>query len=340
MKAIVKQRHGDGYVSLLDVNEPQAASGTVLVKVGFAGICGSDLMILHDRFPSYTTPVIMGHEFAGTIEELGPDIGDLAVGDRVACETHAYVCGECAYCRCGLYNLCPNRRGFGYDVDGAFARVVAVRKGIIHHLPDGMELKEAAALEPLSVAVNALTRNARVGPGESVLIIGPGPIGLLCLQVAKLSGADVTMVGTERSRFRLSIASELGADGSLTDSELVNGLESASIRDSYDIVVIATGRPGSFETALRAVRKNGLVVQVGESTDRATFQFSLIERKNLTVKGSFSHNWPVWEAAISLVKSGRIDLRSIVTHEVGLSDWKNAFDLTESRAGLKVVIRP
>ncbi|MDG6939405.1 MAG: alcohol dehydrogenase catalytic domain-containing protein [Nitrososphaerota archaeon] len=340
MKAVVKQKRGDGFVDLAEAPEPQCAEGEMLVRVGYAGICGSDIMMLHDRFPSYNPPVIMGHEFAGTVESLGSGVSGFSVGDRVACETHAYVCGECGYCRSGLYNLCPDRKGFGYGVDGAFARFVSVRKGIVHHLPDEIQDREAAVLEPLSVAVNALTRNSRIIAGESVLVIGPGPIGLLCLQLGRLGGSAVTVVGTEHSRVRLSAASKMGAESVMTDTELKEELAAGRLSDSFDSVVITTGEPSSFETALKAARRNGRVVHIGESTDRASFQFSLLERKNLTVQGSFSHNWPVWEAAISLVKEGRVDLLSLVTHEVGISDWKEAFRLTESREGMKVLIRP
>ncbi|MGA2665060.1 MAG: alcohol dehydrogenase catalytic domain-containing protein, partial [Nitrososphaerales archaeon] len=169
MQAVVKRARGDGFVELSEVPEPELNDDSVILRVEAAGICGSDIQILHDRFQGYMVPVIMGHEFAGTVESVGRNVSNVAPGDRVASETHAIVCGECRYCRTGLYNLCPQRRGFGYGTDGAFARFVRVRKGIVHRLPPEVPLKEAALLEPLSVALNALTRNSRISPGESVL---------------------------------------------------------------------------------------------------------------------------------------------------------------------------
>ena len=331
MKAVVKTKRGDGFVELLDVKDPKAGAQEYLVGVGYCGVCGSDLNILHDRFPGYVVPVIMGHEFAGTIEE-GPE-----KGRRVACETHAYICNECDYCRSGLYNLCQNRKGFGYGVDGAFTKLVRVRKPIVHDLPEGISMEEGAVLEPLSVAVNALTVNSKISDGESVVILGPGPIGLLCLQVAKLSGAKVTVVGTETSGDRLRLAGKFGAQ-TMTDGELARKLEGTS--GLFDVAVIAAGRTSTFETALRAVKPGRRVVQVGESTDKASFQFSLLEKKNITVIGSFSHNWPVWEKAISLVKDGKVDLKPLITHRLPIESWKEGFDTAEGRRGVKVLLRP
>ena len=340
MKAVVKTQKGDGFVELREVEEPEIGDTDVLVQVNATGICGSDLMILHDFFPGYNVPVTLGHEFDGIAKQVGSKVARISAGDRVVCETHAYVCNICDYCRMGLYNLCMSRKGFGYGLDGAFTKYVKVREPIVHLLPGPIALDDAAALEPLAVVVNALTRNAAISLGDSVLIIGPGPIGLLALQVARLSGAkSTTVVGTEHSKKRLELALKLGADKILTDKDLNDRL-SNSYSDSFDVVIITTGTPSSFEPALRAVRKAGTVIHIGESTKQATFQFSLIEKKNLTIQGSFSHNWTIWEKAISLVEKKKVDLGSIITHKVVLEDWSTGFNLAESREGVKVLIKP
>ncbi len=343
MKAVVKTKKGEGFVELLDVNEPTFGETDVLVEVNAAGICGSDLMILHDFFPGYNVPVILGHEFSGTAKQVGSKVTRVSVGDRVVSETHAYICNSCTYCKSGFYNLCLSRKGFGYGLDGAFTKYVKVREPIIHLLPDSIDLDDAAALEPLAVVVNALTRNSKISLGDSILIIGPGPIGLLALQVAKLSGARaVTVVGTEHSMRRLELALKLGANRVITDLELNDGLsrQNEGYSDSFDVVIITTGTPTAFEPALKAARKAGTVIHIGESTKQASFQFSLIEKKNLTVQGSFSHNWPVWEKAISLVENKKVNLSSLITHKLSLENWKSGFDLAESREGVKVLIKP
>lgn len=340
MKAVVKQQIGDGFVDLVEVPEPRLEPGTVLLAPGAVGICGTDLQILHGRFIGYVPPVVMGHEFAGVIDSVGEGVDGLSPGDRVVSETHAYICGECFYCRSGIYNLCPKRKGFGYGIDGAFTELVRVRKDIIHKLPDEMSIQEAAVLEPTSVALNALTRNSRVLPGESVLVIGPGPIGLLCLQVAKLNGGRVTVAGTERSRQRLALAMKLGAVRTITDSELAEGISNGTLKNAFDMAIMAAGDASAFETALLAVRPAGKVIHLGETSISAPVQLSLIEKKNITVQGSFSHNWPVWENSISLVRSGAIDVRSLISHDFELARWREAFGVVENRTGVKVLIRP
>jgi L-iditol 2-dehydrogenase len=339
---VVKERKGDGYVELREVPEPSPSETEVLVRVGAAGICGSDLNILHDVFPGYNVPVILGHEFAGTVERVGVNVPSIAPGDRVVCETHAYVCNLCTFCKTGLYNLCSERKGFGYGLDGAFTKYVKVREPIVHKLPENISLDEAAVLEPVSVVVNGLLRNSKLQAGESVVIFGPGPIGLLSAQIAKLSGAAVTVVGTRHSAGRLNFASsELKVDSVIEETEFNEGLDSGdAYRDKFDAAVIATGSPKAFEPALRSVRKSGLVVQLGESTHTVSFQMSLIERKNLRLQGSFSHNWPVWEKAISLVRDGKIKVSPLITHKVKLEDWRKGFDLAESREAIKVLIKP
>jgi L-iditol 2-dehydrogenase len=337
VKAVVKQKRGDGFVELLEVKEPEPKDGEYLVRVDSAGICGSDLNILHDRFPNYSVPVILGHEFAGTIEEGGSAQTGYPNGERIACETHAYICNECEYCSSGLYNLCQKRKGFGYGVDGAFTRFVRVRKALAHKLPDDISTEEGALLEPLAAAVNALTKNSKIMPGDSVVIFGPGPIGLFCLQVARLLGARVTVVGTKNSRTRFNLAEKLGAE-TMTNEELIGGEGGSPLE--YDVSVIATGSAPAFEMALKATKPNGRVVHIGESTERASFQFSLVERKNLTINGSFSHNWPIWERAISMVEGGKVKLLPLITHRVSLENWNDGFDAVEGHSGIKALIKP
>jgi L-iditol 2-dehydrogenase len=340
LKALVKEQRGDGFVEVREVIEPSPGPGQVLIRVSATGICGSDLLILHDKFQGYNVPVIMGHEFAGVVEDIGSGSSSLSRGDRVVCETHAYVCSTCDFCRSGKYNLCLKRKGFGYGVDGAFAKYVSAREQIVHRLPDNIPVEDAAVIEPLSVVLNALMFNSRVRQGDTVLIIGPGPLGLLALQVVKASGAAATVAGTERSKGRLSIAGTLGAESVVTDTQLGESIQDGSLLDRFDMVVLAAGAPAAFELALKAVRRAGTVVQLGESMEKASFQFSIVARKNITIQGSFSHSWPVWERAISLVGRGIIRISPLVTHRIELVDWRNAFEVAEGRRGLKVLIRP
>jgi alcohol dehydrogenase/L-iditol 2-dehydrogenase len=145
------------------------------------------------------------------------------------------------------------------------------------------------------------------------------------------------MVGTKNSRTRLNLAEKLGAQ-TMTNEELISAHERSPVE--YDVSVIATGRASVFEMALKATKPKGRVVHIGESTEQASFQFSLVERKNLTINGSFSHTWPIWESAISMVVGGRVELLPLVTHRVSLESWKEGFDAVEGHRGIKALIKP
>src|SRR5690348_7019752 len=207
MQALVKYANEPGKVELRDMPRPTITPDQVLLRVRAVGICGSDLEMYHHKitFP-VNPPVILGHEFSGTVEEVGANVTDFAPGDRVVSETAAYVCGKCAECRTGNYNECPHRLGFGVLINGADAPYVAVRQGILHHVPDNVDLADAALTEPLCVAFNALVVKSRIRPGDTVLILGPGPIGLMATQVARVCGAStIILAGRPGDERRLEI---------------------------------------------------------------------------------------------------------------------------------------
>ena len=214
MNAVVKYGQKDGMVELRDVPVPQIGPQDVLLEVKAAGVCGSDIEMYRHRvsFP-VNTPVIQGHEFAGVIAEVGGEVEGFSVGGRVVSETAAYICGRCPLCRSGEYNLCPERLGFGYGTDGAFTRFVCVPARCLHPVPEGVPFDAAALTEPLCVAYNALVVKSRVIPGEPVVVLGPGPIGLFALQIARLSGAGpIIITGADADTDRLGLAKKMGAD--------------------------------------------------------------------------------------------------------------------------------
>ena len=190
MQAVVKFGAEDGQVELREVPVPVPGPGDVLLEVKAAGVCGSDIeQYRHAVSYHIPTPVIMGHEFAGVIAEVGEGVEGWAVGDEVVSETAAYICGSCRLCRTGNYNLCPERLGFGYGLDGAFARYVRVRSPLLHRKPPGVSWNAAALTEPTCVAYQAIVVMSDLRPGEPVAILGPGAVGLMCLQVARTLGA-------------------------------------------------------------------------------------------------------------------------------------------------------
>lgn len=185
MQALVKYGRQNGDVEIRDIPEPMIGSDQVLLEVKAAGVCGSDLHIWREHQSwAIKLPLVLGHEFAGVVVEVGKNITNFEPGDRVACETAAQVCNQCVYCLSGNYNLCPSRLGYGALADGAFTRYVAARPQILHRIPDYVPFEHAALVEPICVAYNALVEKTEIKPGDLVVIQGPGPIGIMALQVA------------------------------------------------------------------------------------------------------------------------------------------------------------
>src|ERR687896_1484513 len=199
-------------VELRDVAVPEIGDGDVLLRVGAVSVCGSDV---HQAYNTHSwpvnIPVVLGHEFSGTVAKAGRAVKGFREGDRVVSETAAVVCGECTLCRTGRYNLCPQRKGFGYGVNGAMAAYVKVPARCLHHIPASLPFDIACLSEPHAVAYNAMCINSTIRPGDLVVVLGPGPIGLLCGRMAALAGADPLVVaGRSADATRLGTARTLG----------------------------------------------------------------------------------------------------------------------------------
>src|SRR5690242_20547334 len=215
-------------VELRDVPIPEIGPEDVLLRVGAVSVCGSDLhqwQGTHGWAVNY--PCILGHEFGGTIAQAGSRAKVFKEGDRVVSETAAVIDQNSPLSRSGLYNLDPSRKGFGYGIDGAMTHFVRVPERCLHRIPDRLSFEKAALTEPCCVAYQAVCVNGRVKPGDNVLVLGPGPIGLLCAKMAKLSGAGCVLVaGLPSDRFRFNVALALGADMTVEEgvTEIVRGL--------------------------------------------------------------------------------------------------------------------
>src|SRR5437867_7019439 len=200
-------------VELREVAVPDIDDDEVLVEVGAVSVCGSDV---HQARNTHScpvdVPVVLGHEFGGTVAQVGRSVRGFREGQRVVSETAARICGECVLCRTGRYNLCPSRKGFGYGIDGAMARWVRVPARCLHSIPDSLPFEIACLAEPHAVAYNAMCVNSTIRPGDLVVVLGPGPIGLLCARMAALAGADpLIVVGLSSDAPRLETALRLGA---------------------------------------------------------------------------------------------------------------------------------
>jgi L-iditol 2-dehydrogenase len=340
MKALVKLRPGVGHVELVDVAEPACPANGVKIDVKFTGICGTDLHVFHDTFKNYP-PVILGHEFSGVICEKGPAVTTLKVGDRVTVlPSSAVVCGKCEYCRQGYYMFCPIRRGMGHGVNGSFTRFAAVREDQCYKLPDTVSFEEGAMAEPFAAALQAVGELSACTVGDTVLLSGPGPIGLLCLMVLVSQGCKVIVAGTSQDGPRLEMAKSLGAAIVLdvTRENLSEIIARETGGRGVDAAVEVAGVAASVAACLAAVRRLGKYFQVGILGKPISIDFDTILFKQIQVFGSVGHSLKTWEGVMRIICSRSIDLTRIITHKLPLSRWREAFDLCESKKGVKVML--
>lgn len=341
MKGVVKYARGDGNVELREMPEPELRPGHVLVEVAACGICGTDLHILHDEYPT-RPPVILGHEVGGRVVEVASDVESARVGDRVTAIPYSYTCGECRYCRSGRINLCPNRLSFGSGVNGAMARWLAVPARNLFLLPPNVDEIAGALTEPLACCVRGIVDYARPGPGDVVVVSGPGPIGLLSAMVAKTTGATVVVLGLSVDRRRLDLARRIGIaqvlDVQQTDAltyvrELTDGA-------GADVVVECAGAEKSAQTCLDLVARGGRYVQIGLFGGPVHFDLTQVAMREVSVAGPFATLPSTWSRTLRLLADGLIDPRLVLTETLPLDAWADGFRMAEAKDAGKIVLRP
>ncbi len=337
MKALVFE--APGRMPLRDRPEPAPQPGEVVVEVRASGICGSDVHGFTGRTGRRTPGVVMGHEAAGVITSVGPDVASLRVGERVALRS-ILACGTCDQCLVGRSNTCRNRRGLGMAIDGAYAELVVVPASLAVPIPDSVSFTAAALVEPLAVALHAV-RAVRTGSPERVLIVGAGTIGLLVLAALRAEGAGRVVV-TDRSAHRLAAASRAGADTTVLVSEddpLAAILEATG--GGADVAVDAVGIAAAVQQALVAVRPGGRVVCIGNSDPTVELPLQDLVSREVAIEGSYGFTTE-FEEAIELIAAGRLDPLPLVEHVAPLADGERLFqELASGRLdALKVVLEP
>jgi L-iditol 2-dehydrogenase len=336
-----KQAHS---AELRELPVPEINEEEVLISVQAVGICGSDL---HQYEGTHSWPVnypvVLGHEFSGVIAKMGSRVRGFEEAERVVSETAAVLPLDSAFIRRGLYNLEPKRLGFGYGVNGAMAPFVSVPARCLHHLPASLPFEKAALTEPCCVAYHAVCVNSRLRPGDTVAVIGPGPIGLLCALMAKLSGAGhLLVIGVPADAKRLEVARGIGADSVLGahDENVVDWLRGFGDGYGVDLVIDAAGVSESLKLALDIVRPAGQITKVGWGPRPFNYSLDPLVQKAVILQGSFSHNWQTWEKVISLLDSGKIDLDLILTRVAPLTEWRELFEAMHSGEIVKGVLKP
>lgn len=340
MQAVMKTKKGYGNVSYSTISEPKCTEDGVKVKIAYSGICGTDLHVLHDTFKNYP-PVVLGHEFSGIVSEVGSNVKKVKVGDRVAIlGSTAITCKECIYCKTGHYMFCNNRRGMGHGVDGSFTDYVVVREDMIYQLPEHISMEEAALAEPLACAVQAVEELTDIKVGDTVLLSGPGPIGLLCLSLLVHKGCKVIVSGTSQDNIRLKLAKDIGAD-KIIDIEAEN-LSDVIINETdgigADVTIDCSGATKAIDNCFSSLKKMGKHIQVGIIGDRATLNYDLLLYKQIKLFGSLAHSMTTWEKVMNIFKQRKINLKKLITHKFELQNWQQAFEVCTNKSGGKVLI--
>lgn len=336
--AVVNYAPSRGSVELREIPVPEIGPDDVLLEMVNVGVCGSDLhQWTADHSWPVNYPVVLGHEFGGRIATLGERVSGWEVGDRVVSETAAVIDPNNPMSRQGQYNLDPTRKGFGYGVNGAMTRYVRVPARCLHAVPDQVPFEHACLTEPCCVAYNSVVENCRIKPGDRVLVIGPGTIGILCAAMARLCGGDVAIVGLEADRSRLKIAEKYGVQ-----SLIGNAREWAMERDGLgaDCIIDAAGVSATLKMAIELVRPAGQISKVGWGKDPLQFSLDPLVQKNVRLQGSFSHNWPIWERVIALMANGQQDVSHIIGGVWSLEEWEEAFNKMHHGEVVKSVLKP
>ena len=334
MKAVVV--HEPGNVRVEEVPKPEVGRKDVLVQVAACGICGTDIHIIDGEFPPTTYPIIIGHEFGGTIVDVGPDVvGGYKPGDRVGVDP-TLNCGECYFCQRGQGNLCERWNAIGVGRHpGGFAEFVAVPERSVYLLPEGMDFKTAALIEPISCVVHGF-HLLKPQVGESYLIYGAGPMGLQNALLAKFNGARVVGI-IDINPSRLEIARSFGFD--------VLGATLDDVRHvaprGFDNVIEATGRTKVAEIAIDAVIRRGKLLQFGVCPpgEKAAFDMFKIYNEELSIIGSMAV-LNSYGPAIDVLNAGALDAEKMVTHTFPIDQFDEAVATVRRGEGLKVQVAP
>jgi len=343
LKAIVYE--GPGRLTVKDVPKPSVGPREVLVRVRAAGICGSDLEMARGNRPDVVPPRIPGHEASGDIAEVGDQVSRFRAGERVVIEP-ILSCGECHNCKAGRHNICKKLRFLGVHADGAFAEMMVAPEWRVYRAPEKFSYEEAAVLEPTAVGVHVV-RRACISPGDTVVIIGAGPIALQIAQVARRAGAShITM--TDVLDYRLELAKRLGVDLAVNPrkEDLLQLVEKVTGGDGADIVIEAVGLSSTILQTIDLVRAGGRILIAGLSvesfvTEPPTFWMKQL-LKEVTVESSRSYSANDWEMAIRLASRGEVDCRALVSHKFQLEEVERAYEVADRKLenSVKVLFTP
>ena len=334
MKTFTFIEPGKGMVS--EKSEGSTGLDEVLVKVAMCGVCGTDMRIWRALEPAAHN-ISLGHEFAGEVVKLGQGVKGYQIGDRVVVDPNIY-CHACEFCLNGQVNLCENLRALGVDINGGFAQYCVVPVTQLQKIPESLSYQEAAFVEPIACALNGIDR-AEIKPGQSVLIIGAGPIGLLMLQLVKISGAGKIMV-SERVESRRNKALELGADV-VYNPEDAPLAEQIALKERPHVVIECVGAPFTQAESIQIVKRGGTVILFGDGHENEKFEVGSFDfySKNLVVKGAALNPY-TQTRALDLLVGKRINVNKLISRIVALDELPALLNKGYGPDDIKILVDP
>ncbi len=328
MKAVMKKQDGYDQMEIVTIPEPKATDDLVKIKVAYTGVCGTDLHTFKGTYPSTKTPVVLGHEFSGVVEEIGNSVKNIRIGDRVTSETTFTTCNSCEQCKIKNYNLCSNRKGIGTQANGSLTEYVLSREESVHVIADNVSLLSASLTEPLACGIHACIEKGAVEKGDIVCIFGVGAIGLLLAQVAKAQGAYVILAGIASDKERLKLGLEIGLDKVVNQSmeDLSDIVKNLTKNNGVDKVFECSGSVHALNKGLEIVKKTGKVIQMGVfPKGKMLIATDLILHKEIEYIGSRSQKPSSWKIAMELLATEKVSPEKIVSKIYPLEDWRNAY---------------
>ncbi len=351
MKAVVKYGFGKHETEIRDVDIPVIGDDDVLLEVKAAGVCGSDIAFDDGGHENLLRPpVVLGHEFSGVVAKIGKNVTEWQIGQRVVSDNTGKVCGKCYACGVADYLACPSRLGIGYGMDGGFTKYVRIPGDVLKifpnslmEIPEGMTFEEAAILDPCCNAYMAIVQESKFIAGEYVAVFGVGALGQFSIQVARAAGASkIIAIGLSNDEKRFGLAQKNGATDIIrADKEdvlqsvlkITNGQGVALVVDCAGVAVV-------LKQSIDIVRTSGEIVKIGYDEKPVGFSLDPLLDKAVSLKGHFGYTWVSWKNVMNLAVAGKIDLASMISHKMKITQFKEAFDLVRKREAIKIILYP
>lgn len=326
-----------GTIVFQEVEVPQVKENQIKVKMKRIGICGSDIHVYHGKHPFTSYPVVQGHEISAEVVEIGCEVHNVKVGERVTIQPQV-VCGKCFPCTHGMYNDCDTLKVMGFQTTGMASDYFVVDAPKALKLPDDMSWEHGAMIEPLAVAVHAVRRFTENMTGKRAVVLGGGPIGNLVAQTAKALGAEVVLL-SEISAFRLEAAQKCGIQTVNTkEKNLGEAILEACGPDRADVIFECIGSNVTMAQAVEYARKGSTIIVVGVFGDIASVDMAVVQDHELTMRASAMYREEDYIKAIELVADGKIEFETLITHRFGFKDFKKGYETIEQEKDLAMKV--